>query len=1394
MKKLISMLVVLALVLSFSATVFATGGAGFQDDPYVIDSLEGGFEITAGTSYMDYDVYYKYVAEKNGTIVTDADCNVWFVLDDAFSFTWATAGDSSIEVEAGDVLYINICNPSVTSDYTAMLYYEGDEVTNGGESTDTLTGTLEIESYGNAEWTAPQDGYVKFTIDIPGATLAILNGYSLEAEGTDSVTVQVTAGTTYGVYPGPDVTTASTVTWEYIADEEPAAPEKQLIDLTGTVVGACSGNATETTTDFASLSWWSDGRPDWKPLGNFVDGDLETVFSFGASPGERADLYLDLSNGGTGSTAIDEFTIYHGSQGDVPSVMVILVLEDGTQWSKTYETYWVQFGGHASVTEIFDETMNAVGMYIWQNGSSSAHFGDIEIYQYVSAEDDTTVPSGSALALGDNNVTLTYATMPMAAAHWTYTATADGFLTVTVTNIDGNSNLGMAFGRGMYALLVGETDGMYTNTATVAVTAGETVNIAVTDSIDMTPVSAVLNLEFEGGAGGETPAEKNPADYFLIDENGYYVIDNLESPVEIFVGNDDINYIYTAEADGVLSVEFADPTNNNIWYIVNGDNYYGIAPDSVSAGDVILLNIWSGFEGTVTLTTGEGGGEGGEGGETPVEKNPADYFEMNADGHYVIESLPADIFVGNDDINYVYTATADGTVTVVPSVDAITATNCWISVNGDCTYTYAPVDVVAGDIVTINIWSGYEGTVTLGDGSDIGGGEGGDEPADTLPSGSELNLGDNNVTLTYATTSMMAPYWTFTATQAGYLTVTVPSINGNTMLDMAFGRGMYTLLVGETDGMYTNTATVYMNAGDTVKVAVLDTMDMTEVPAILNVVFESGEPVVEESPSDYFEVNDDGHYVIDSLESPVDIFVGEDDIYYVYVAEADGVLSVEFDATANNNIWYFVNGDCLFGIAPDSVAAGDVILLNVWSGFKGTVTLTAGEGDEGGEGGEGGEPGENVSIESGEGTISEIDAIEIFYTPTADGVLTVDISADPGFKFWVFEAATDASLTLPESGESGTYTYNLEAGVEYRVYIIGYYEHAESAAVITYDVSFAAQEIEQPPVDIDKSDVILELGDNNVDLLENTIVSLYEFTPAEPGIYTITVGDGVTMSTYTFTQYLIEEAVNGVIEHTATAAEQTVLIGLSAETASVTVTIEKTGSYTPPAQIEYETYEPENTVVEECETPDGLENIDITVEQNVVLGDDGYYHLGTADGPVIYVNLNNDQFTLANLYGAGAPITMRGVYVDEDGVEHYYDFINMIGSDYYSYSLENDYHPLNADLMIFLKAYGTAQGWYNAGTSYFEAITSGEFEEESAWLASCYIAVEDDTDDDNTGDDNTGDDNTGDDNTGDDNTDDDTTDDDVPADTGSIGIFGAIVAMAFSAVGGAAVVAKKKEF
>ena len=872
------------------------------------------------------------------------------------------------------------------------------------------------------------------------------------------------------------------------------------------------------------------------------------------------------------------------------------------------------------------------------------------------------VPNGGALALGNNNVTLNYATMPMMAAKWTYTATETGFLTVTVASVNGNTNLGMPFGRGMYAVYAGESDGMGTNTVTVFANAGDVINIAVTDSMDMDPVPAVLNLTFEAG----TPVvERDPADYFQTAPNGDYLLESLTEAVEIFVG-------------------------------------------------------------------------------------------------------------GNDDIYFTYTAEADGTLALSATVDGYAGTNCAIKVNsGSWAYNVYSAEVSAGDTVRINIWSGFEGTaILLSDGGNAGGGEPGGNAPTGLPSGSALALGNNDVSITYAMMPMQAPYWTYTATEGGNLTVTVSSINGNTMLGMPFGMGMFTLVVGETDGMGTNTATVYLNAGDSVNIAVLDTMDQmgVYVPAVINLAFTAGEPAVEKNPADHFEQDADNNYIIESLENPVEIFSGNNDVTFIYTAESAGVVTVTptVDGMTATNCWISHNDNGWdTSAAPVTVAAGDVVLINIWNGYEGTVTLTDGAG--------GGDDDDIQSAPmSGEDVAVDADEpLEIYYTPDDKGVLTIDIAGNPGYSILVQNVATGDTVGLPhESSQAQAATYNLEAGVEYKITLGGFDTAVWGAAdaALTYDITFEGG-VGDDIVNVDQSDVELVLGEQNVDLLSNAITTLYSFTAAEAGVYTVTIPNDAIAELYSAGWSSYQTSEDNTLEFTATADGQEFLIGLTSEADSVTIKIEKTGTYTPPAEIEYEEYEAVDTPVESVEvTEEDLINIDITQEQTVVIDEDGFYHLGTVDGPMVYVNLNTDQFPLAALYNAGAPIHMRAPYEDEDGV-HYYNFMTMITQNYYDYSQEFDFHPLNTDLMIFLQSYGANQGWFTPGTSAFDAINEGEFNEDSAWLVGCYILADAEIPEQTPDSGNGGN-----------------------AQTGDMGVIGAAVAMALSAIGGVAVVAKKKEF
>ena len=138
--------------------------------------------------------------------------------------------------------------------------------------------------------------------------------------------------------------------------------------------------------------------------------------------------------------------------------------------------------------------------------------------------------------------------------------------------------------------------------------------------------------------------------------------------------------------------------------------------------------------------------------------------------------------------------------------------------------------------------------------------------------------------------------------------------------------------------------------------------------------------------------------------------------------------------------------------------------------------------------------------------------------------------------------------------------------------------------------------------------------------------------------------------------------------------------------------------------------------------PEGeLVKIDISTQHTLVLGNDQFYHLDSADGPVVYVDLKRDDtidiFAAYNsAYGA---ITLKGTYINNDGVKCGYEFINSMRP--YAEAIDSDgYYPMTVDIENFVKYYGAAQGWYREDLSSITEIVNGEYVPESAWLATAY--------------------------------------------------------------------------
>ena len=136
-----------------------------------------------------------------------------------------------------------------------------------------------------------------------------------------------------------------------------------------------------------------------------------------------------------------------------------------------------------------------------------------------------------------------------------------------------------------------------------------------------------------------------------------------------------------------------------------------------------------------------------------------------------------------------------------------------------------------------------------------------------------------------------------------------------------------------------------------------------------------------------------------------------------------------------------------------------------------------------------------------------------------------------------------------------------------------------------------------------------------------------------------------------------------------------------------------------------------------------LVDIDIFTEPKIVLNEqDGYYHYGTADGPLVLVRLNSDaQFLSASLYDICSTSTF-GVYVyDDNGEFQYKERYNELIEQYLEICDENGVCPLNPQLAEIIKAFGNQKGWWESSTSpgYIFGKKPAYKHQDYAWLFCC---------------------------------------------------------------------------
>lgn len=192
-----------------------------------------------------------------------------------------------------------------------------------------------------------------------------------------------------------------------------------------------------------------------------------------------------------------------------------------------------------------------------------------------------------------------------------------------------------------------------------------------------------------------------------------------------------------------------------------------------------------------------------------------------------------------------------------------------------------------------------------------------------------------------------------------------------------------------------------------------------------------------------------------------------------------------------------------------------------------------------------------------------------------------------------------------------------------------------------------------------------------------------------------------------------EETVNlNVVEWDCTAVGQSIWVAVKGEgaTAKINVSDEELvivvipkEEYVNKATVSDFTYEGDASKLVYVDTEDD-------VAEKAVLGEDGFYHLNTAKGAILYVDLDDPLMNLNDALSYGQ---LKGAVYEDGKVVKIIDY----NAAFLKYSNSADpstmLYPLTEDLIEIYKGVGEYQGWYGE-----EGWVGGT--EDDAWMFACY--------------------------------------------------------------------------
>ena len=134
-----------------------------------------------------------------------------------------------------------------------------------------------------------------------------------------------------------------------------------------------------------------------------------------------------------------------------------------------------------------------------------------------------------------------------------------------------------------------------------------------------------------------------------------------------------------------------------------------------------------------------------------------------------------------------------------------------------------------------------------------------------------------------------------------------------------------------------------------------------------------------------------------------------------------------------------------------------------------------------------------------------------------------------------------------------------------------------------------------------------------------------------------------------------------------------------------------------------------------------LTDLDVTNPAlTVVLGEDGYYHLNTVDGPVVFIRLSSANPYMADFKTICDTTRICAYLYNEDGSFNRRESFNEMVLEYLTVANEDGVVPMNEQLAYMVKTAGDYMGWWNFSDN-LDIFGDKIVDPAVAWLFACAV-------------------------------------------------------------------------